>query len=120
MLRLWRWAPSSVFILRMRNGVENFQIARRLRAMTDNPMPQGAHPRWRELMIVNRAIETCNALPGHRRSRGWLARMVIEHYWQEHRVMRRMAYGFGVSVGFGCTAPFAFSYASVARFLACS
>ena len=99
-----------MFILRMRkNGVENFQIARRLRAMTDNPMPQGAQPRWRELMIVNRAIETCYGLPGHRRSRGWLARMVIE-----------MAYGCGVSVGFGCTVPFAFSYASVARFLACS
>ena len=70
-------------------------------------------------MIFDRAIETCYAFPAIVDPAPSVARTLIE-IWQEHRVMRRMAYGFGVSVGFGCTVPFAFSYASVARFLACS
>jgi hypothetical protein len=41
-------AEQRVHIADAQNGVENFQIARRPRGMSDNPMPQGADPPWRE------------------------------------------------------------------------
>jgi len=51
-------------------GVENFQIARRLRAMIDNLMqvlPQRRQPALaQELMLLDRAIETCYAFPEDR------------------------------------------------------
>ena len=51
-------------------GVENFQIARRLRAMIDNLMqvlPQRRRPALaQELMLLDRAIETCYAFPEDR------------------------------------------------------